>query len=200
MPQGLANGAIGTLAPKWLDLRQGRMGVDCILQNRVETGVLAARQQSSGKGALRVSSPAPAPPLIGDGRDAIFMDGDVVEVAQAILHVLERGEKLLPALRRLFAGEEAGEELRCVSHLLGLNAQLVTAAGIEPGEHFSPLANLLEASTAEISIATSPRSRTRSSCGLLHCPASSQRAISSVSARNRSDCTASCARASADAR
>src|SRR5262245_55024217 len=145
MPQGLANGAIGTLAPKWLDLRQGRMGVDCILQNRVETGVLAARQQSSGKGALRVSSPAPAPPLIGDGRDAIFMDRHVVEVAQAILHVLERGAKLLPALRRLIAGEAAGEELLCVSYLLGLNAQLVTAAGIELGEHFSPLANLLEA-------------------------------------------------------
>src|SRR5262249_176909 len=199
MPQGLANGAIGTLAPKWLDLRQGRMGVDCILQNRVETGVLAARQQSSGKGALRVSSPAPAPPLIGDGRDAIFMDGDVVEVAQAILHVLERGEKLLPALRRLFAGEEAAEQLRWVSHLLGLNAQLGTGAGIEPGEHFSLLRIFLKRrvnwSAAEISIATSPRSRTRSSCGLLHCPASSQRAISSVSARNRSDCTASCARA-----
>src|SRR5262249_27385560 len=145
MPQGLANGAIGTLAPKWLDLRQGRMGVDCILQNRVETGVLAARQQSSGKGALRVSSPAPAPPLIGDGRDAIFMDGDVVEVTQAILHVLERREKLVPTLRRLLAGEEAGKELGCVSHLLGLNAQLVTAAGIEPGEHFALLADLLEA-------------------------------------------------------
>jgi hypothetical protein len=38
-------------------------------------------------GALRTVSPAPIPPsLIGNGRDAIFMDRDVVEVAQAILH------------------------------------------------------------------------------------------------------------------
>ena len=46
----------------------------------------------------------------------------------------------------------------------------------------------------------SPRSRTRSPCGLLHCPTSSQPAISSVSARNPSDRTASCARVSAAAR
>src|SRR5262245_64081675 len=122
------------------------MGVGCIFHNRVEAGVLAARQQSRGEGALRVSSPTPAPPaLSSNGRDAIFMNGDVVEVTQAILHVLERREKLLPTLRRLLAGEEAGEELGCVSHLLGLNAQLVTAAGIEPGEHFALLADLLEA-------------------------------------------------------
>src|SRR5262245_21252389 len=145
-PQGLANVAIGTLAPERLDLGQGRMGVGCIFHNRVEAGVLAARQQSRGEGALRISSPTPAPPaLSSNGRDAIFMDSDVVEVAQAILHVLERREKLLPTLRRLLAGEEAGKEVGCVSHLLGLNAQLVTAAGIEPGEHFALLADLLKA-------------------------------------------------------
>src|SRR5262249_37963407 len=93
-----------------------------------------------------VPSPAPAPPaLIGDGRDAIFMNRDVVEFTQAILHVLQRREKLLPTLRHLLPREKAGEELRCVSHLLRLNAQLVTAAGIEPGEHFALLADLLEA-------------------------------------------------------
>src|SRR5262249_48250241 len=106
-PQGLANVVIGTLAPERLDLGQGRMGVGCIFHNRVEAGVLAARQQSGGEGTLRVSSPTPAPPsLSSNGRDAIFMDGDVVEVTQAILHVLERREKLLPTLRRLLAGEE----------------------------------------------------------------------------------------------
>src|SRR5262245_36640398 len=105
-PQGLSNA--GTLGPERLDLGQGRMGVGCIFHNRVEAGLLAARQQSRGEGALRVSSPALAPPaLLGNGRDAIFMDGDVVEVAQAILHVLERREKFLPTLRRLLAGEEA---------------------------------------------------------------------------------------------
>src|SRR5262249_13707621 len=103
-PQGLANVAIGTLAPERLDLGQGRMGVGCIFHNRVEAGVLAARQQSRGEGALRISSSTPAPPaLSSNGRDAIFMDGDVVEVAQAILHVPERREKLLPTLRRLLA-------------------------------------------------------------------------------------------------
>src|SRR5262249_43593055 len=38
-PQGLANVAIGTLAPERLDLGQGRMGVGCIFHNRVEAGV-----------------------------------------------------------------------------------------------------------------------------------------------------------------
>src|SRR5215831_17322924 len=46
------------LAPKWLDPRQGRMRVGCTLQNRVEAGVFATRQQSRGEGALRVASPA----------------------------------------------------------------------------------------------------------------------------------------------
>src|SRR5262245_25166556 len=122
------------------------MGLGCIFHDRIEAGVLAARQQPCGEGTLRVSSPAPAPPaLIGDGRDAIFMNRDVVEFTQAILHVLQRREKLLPTLRHLLPREKAGEELRCVSHLLRLNAQLVTAAGIEPGEHFALLADLLEA-------------------------------------------------------
>src|SRR5262245_57797770 len=106
------------------------MGVGCIFHNRVEAGVLAARQQTRGEGALRVSSPAPAPPaLSSNGRDAIFMDGDVVEVTQAILHVLERREKLLPTLRRLLAGEEAGKELGCVSHLLGLKCATCDGGG-----------------------------------------------------------------------
>src|SRR5262249_51812583 len=47
--------------------------------------------------------------------------------------------------RRRLAREEPGEELRCVSHLLGLNAQLVTAAGVELVERFALLADLLEA-------------------------------------------------------
>src|SRR5262245_64824781 len=105
-PQGLADVAIATLAPERLDLGQGRMGVACIFHNRVEAGVLAARQQSRGEGALRVSSPALAPPaLIGNGRDAIFMDGDVVEITQAILHVLERQEKLVPTLDAFLPGK-----------------------------------------------------------------------------------------------
>src|SRR5262249_60078278 len=81
--------------------------------------------------------------LIGNGRDAIFMNRDVVEVAQAILHAFQRREELLPTLRRLLAGEEPGEELRCVSHFLGLNAQLVTAAGVEAGVPFALLPGLL---------------------------------------------------------
>src|SRR5215831_19788900 len=134
------------LAPKRFDPGQGLMSVGCTLQNRIETGVLATRQQSRSERALRAASPAPiAPPLAGNGRDAIFMNRDVVEVAQAILHAFQPREELLPTFRRLLAREKAGEELRRISHLLGLDAQLMTAAGVEPGEHFAPLANLLEA-------------------------------------------------------
>ena len=122
------------------------MRVGCTLQNRVEAGVFASRQQSRGEGALRAASPAPIPPsLIGNGRDAILMNRDVVEIAQAILHAFQPREELLPTFRRLLAREDGGEELRCVSHLLGLNAQLMTAAGVEPGERFALLADLLEA-------------------------------------------------------
>jgi hypothetical protein len=103
-------------------------------------------QQPRGKGALGISSPVPTPPaLIGNGRDAIFMNRDVVEIAEAILHAFQRREKLLPTLRRLLAREEPGKELRCVSHLLGLYAQLVTAVGVEAIERFALLADFLEA-------------------------------------------------------
>src|SRR5262249_37556276 len=167
------------------------MGLGCIFHDRIEAGVLAARQQPCGEGPLRGSSPAPAPPaLIGDGRDAIFMNRDVVEFTQAILHVLQRREKLLPTLRHLLPREKAGEELRCVSHLLRLNAQLVTAAGIEPGEHFALLADLLEEARqlcagGNISVGTSPRAREVA----LRAPplrrASSERALASERARER---------------
>ena len=116
------------------------------MQNRVKARVFAARQQSRSEGALRTVSPAPCPPsLFGNGRNAIFMNRDVVEVAQAVLHAFQPREKLLPTLRRLLAREQAGEELRCVSDFLGLNAQLMTAADIEPREPFTFLADLLEA-------------------------------------------------------
>jgi hypothetical protein len=117
------------------------MRVGCTLQNCVEAGVFASRQQSRSEGAFRAASPAPIPPsLIGNGRDAIFMNRDVVEIAKAILHAFQPREELLPTLRRLLAREKVGEELRGVSHLLGLNAQLVTAAGVESGERFALLA------------------------------------------------------------
>src|SRR5262249_14990685 len=127
IPQGLANATSGDLAPKWLDPRQDRMRVGCTLQNRVEAGVFPTPQQSRGEGALGAASPASiSPSLTGNGRDAIFMDCDVVEIAQAILHAFQSREEFLPTFRRLLAREDCGEELRCVSHLLGLNAQLMT--------------------------------------------------------------------------
>ena len=99
------------------------MRISCTFQNRVEAGVFATGQQSRSEGARRTVSPAPFPPsLIGNGRDAIFMDRDVVEVAQAILHAFQPREELLPTLQRLLAREKVGEEFRCVSHFLGLNA------------------------------------------------------------------------------
>src|SRR6516165_4561666 len=89
------------------------MRVGCTLQNCVEAGVFAARQQSRGEGTLRAASPAPIPPcLTGNGRDAIFMDRDVVEVAQAILHAFQPREELLPTFRRLLAREDGGEDRR----------------------------------------------------------------------------------------
>src|SRR5262249_49140696 len=87
------------LEPKRLDPGQGRMGVAGTLQNGVQAGVLAARQQPRGKGALRIPSAAATPPaLISNGRDTIFMNCDVVEIAQTILHAFQSREKLLPTL------------------------------------------------------------------------------------------------------
>jgi hypothetical protein len=83
------------------------MRVGCTLQNCVKAGVFASRQQSRSEGALRAASPVPIlPSLIGNGRDAIFMNRDVVEIAQAILHAFQPREELLPALRRFLAREK----------------------------------------------------------------------------------------------
>src|SRR5262245_22622935 len=192
-------------APDRLDLGENRVRVAGACQDRIKARVLTTGQQPGREGALRSAAAASAlPAAIGDGRDSVLVHRDVVEIAQAILHSFERGEELRAPPRRLLAGEEVAEELRCVAHLLRLDAQLVAAPRIEPGELLALLADLAEApvncSAAEVSIATSPRPRTRSSCGLVHCPASSQAAISSVRARNRGERTASWARASASAR
>jgi hypothetical protein len=88
------------------------MRVGCTLQNCVKAGVFASRQQSRSEGALRAASPVPIlPSLIGNGRDAIFMNRDVVEIAQAILHAFQPREELLPALRRFLAREKAPHDL-----------------------------------------------------------------------------------------
>src|SRR5262245_29071511 len=104
-------------------------------QDRIEARVLAPGQQPGREGALGAAAPAPAlPATIGDGRDPVLVHRDVVEVAQAVLHAFERGKKLRAPPRRLLAGEEIGEELRRVAHLLCLDAELVAASRIEPGE------------------------------------------------------------------
>src|SRR5262245_65286671 len=112
-------------------------------RHRVEAGVFVAGPQSGGKVAFRVAAPTPATPAAaGNGRNAVLVHGNVVEVAKAILQVLECRKELLPALPRLLAWKHAGEELRRVADLLGLNAQLVTATGIELRQLLAPLANL----------------------------------------------------------
>src|SRR5262249_25162114 len=61
-----------------------------------------------------------------------------------VLHAFERGQKLFTPPRRLLAGKQVGEELRCIAHLLGLDAELVALPRREAGELLAPLADLAE--------------------------------------------------------
>ena len=121
------------------------MRVISALQNPIETGVLATGQQSGSESAFWAAAEVTSPAAIGYGRDPVFVDCDVVEIAQAILHVFEGREELRAPPRRLLAGEEVGEEFRGVTHLLRLDAELVAASRIEPGELLDLLADLAEA-------------------------------------------------------
>src|SRR2546429_7572252 len=95
----------------------------------------AAVQHPRRKCTLAASCPAPLAPSVARNRpDPILMHDDVIEIAQAILCAFERREELVPAFEYLLAREEGGEELRCVTHLLGLDAQLVTVPRTELGE------------------------------------------------------------------
>src|SRR5215472_1989631 len=73
------------------------------------------------------------------------MHGDVVEIAEPILHALKRGKKLLAPFQCPLGREQRGEELRRITQLLGLDAELVTAACIEPRQPSAFLANLAPA-------------------------------------------------------
>src|SRR5262249_20883281 len=90
-------------------------------------------------------SPSALPAAVGDGRDPVLVHRDVVEVAKAVLDAFERRQELRAPPRRLLAGEEVGEELRGVAHLLRLDAELVAASRMEPGKLLALLADLAEA-------------------------------------------------------
>src|SRR5271166_2147997 len=73
------------------------------------------------------------------------MHGDVVEIAEPILPALKRRKKLLAPFQRPLGREQRGEELSRITQLLGLDAQLVAAACIEPRQDSAFLANLAPA-------------------------------------------------------
>src|SRR5262245_25847920 len=77
--------------------------------------------------------------------DEILVDGDVVEIAEAVLQALESGQKILAPLRRALAREQVGEELRSVAQLLRLDTQLVASAHVELRQRLAPLADLAPA-------------------------------------------------------
>ena len=56
------------------------------------------------------------------------MYSDVIEIAEAVLQALEGGKELPAPFSSPLAREQTGEEFRCVAQLLGLDAQLVSAA------------------------------------------------------------------------
>src|SRR5262245_51135151 len=134
-------------APERLDLGESRVRVAGACQDRIKTRVLAPGQQPGREGALGAAASLSAlPAAVGDGRDPVLVHRDVVEIAEAVLHAFERGQELRTPPRRFLAGKEVGEELRGVAHLLRLDAELVAAPGIEPGELLALLADLAEAS------------------------------------------------------
>ena len=131
----------GSSPPEWPDLGQVRIGVRRRGHRPVHAGVLAPGEQTSGKDAARICSAT----THAHCRDAFFMHGDVVKIAKAILQELKRGKKLLAPFQRPLGRKQRGKKLRGITQLLGLDAQLVAAACIEPRQLSAFLTNLAPA-------------------------------------------------------
>src|SRR5262245_37317354 len=79
-------------------------------------------------------------------RDALFVHGDVIEIAKPLLQALEGFKELLAPFCRPLARIQAGKKFRRIAQLLALNTEPVTAACIQLAELFAFLANLAPAS------------------------------------------------------
>src|SRR5262249_59544556 len=68
-------------------------------------------------------------------------DGDVIQVAESILKILEARHEILPAPRGFLACEDSRKELGGVAQFFDLYAQFVTALGIQRIQVLPPLQN-----------------------------------------------------------
>jgi hypothetical protein len=84
------------LFPKWLCFRKPLAGCNSGGQNGVEAGIFMAREHTCGE--------CPSGAVFGlsirrrvycNMRSQVFMHGDIVEIAKAILHLLKRREERL---------------------------------------------------------------------------------------------------------
>src|SRR6516225_5629626 len=102
------------LAPKSLDLGQIQI---CFIRGRdsdLDPCVFASSQQPSRESAARTRSPM----MHTDRRNMFFMHGNIVEITESVPQTLERSKESLTPFDHPFIRKEAGEEFRCVSHLL----------------------------------------------------------------------------------
>src|SRR5262249_2407383 len=135
---------LGFSFPEWLAVRQLCIGLFGGGEHRVQPAVFLTSEQANGERSCWVARVALA--TSGSADDAgrqVPVKGDVVELAAAGLHVLERRSKrFTPPCR---PREDARVKVEAAAHLLGLDPQLVPAARIELGEVSAPLADLLPA-------------------------------------------------------
>src|SRR5581483_802896 len=116
--------------PERLCRGEGLITLDRCGQRGFDLRVLVAGQQSGCKSPLA----ARALRTYAGTRHDRGVDGDVVEVAEAVLQVLERGDEGLVPPACVLAIVERGEELGGIAQLLGADAQLVALARGELGE------------------------------------------------------------------
>ena len=73
------------------------------------------------------------------------MHGDVIQVAERILQLFQPGDESVPPLIGLFAGKNGSEKFRGITHLFGLDPQLMAPARRKLAQMFAALADLLPA-------------------------------------------------------
>ena len=100
-----------------------------IAANRANACSALRSKVSSVSGAARPACAAARSALLGVDREAVgdqrVARGEIVEAAESILHILERGERLLSPPGARLARKRAGKEFGRVAQPLGANAQFV---------------------------------------------------------------------------
>src|SRR6516225_6214579 len=119
--------------PKPLDLGKIYIGFISCRDSGLDPCVFASSQQPSRESAARIRSPM----MHTHRRNMFFMHGNIVEIAEPVLQTLERSKESLASFDHPFIRKQAGEEIRRVTQLLGLDAQFVVAARIELREGFA---------------------------------------------------------------